>query len=52
LIGLNRVKTWILIAALGGLFILIGAWIGGLGGAIVALAISLVLNFSMYCFSD
>jgi heat shock protein HtpX len=52
LIGLNRVKTWILIAALGGLFILIGAWLGGRNGAIVALAIALVFNFSMYWFSD
>jgi len=52
LIGLNRVKTWILIAALGGLFVLIGAWFGGSTGAIVALAIALVFNFSMYWFSD
>ena len=50
LIGLNRVKTWILIAALGGLFVLIGAWFGV--PAIVALAIALVFNFSMYWFSD
>lgn len=52
MIGLNRVKTWILIAALGGLFVLIGAWFGGSTGAIVALAIALVFNFSMYWFSD
>jgi heat shock protein HtpX len=52
LIGLNRVKTWILIAALGGLFVLIGAWFGGSTGAIVALAIALVFNFSLYWFSD
>src|SRR5262245_64919155 len=52
LIGLNRIKTWILIAALGGLFVLIGAWIGGPSGAIVALAIALVFTFWMYWFSD
>ena len=52
MIGLNRVKTWVLIAAMGGLFVLIGAWIGGSSGAIVALAIALVFNFSMYWFSD
>jgi heat shock protein HtpX len=52
MIGLNRVKTWILIAALGGLFVLIGQWLGGTSGAITALAIALVFNFSMYWFSD
>lgn len=52
MIGLNRVKTWILIAALGGLFVLIGQWLGGTQGAIIALAIALVFNFSMYWFSD
>jgi heat shock protein HtpX len=50
-IGLNRVKTWILIAAMGGLFVLIGGVIGGQNGMIVALAIALVFNFSMYWFS-
>jgi heat shock protein HtpX len=50
--GINRLKTWILIAALGGLFILVGQWIGGTGGAAVALVIALVFNFSMYWFSD
>ena len=52
MIGINRVKTWILIAAMGGLFVLIGAMLGGRQGAIVALAIALVFNFSMYWFSD
>jgi heat shock protein HtpX len=50
--GINRVKTWVLIAALGGLFVLIGGWIGGTNGAAIALAIALVFNFSMYWFSD
>jgi heat shock protein HtpX len=50
-IGLNRVKTWILIAAMGGLFVLIGGVIGGQNGMIVALAIALIFNFSMYWFS-
>ncbi len=52
MIGLNRVKTWVLIAALGGLFVLIGGMLGGRGGMVVALAIALVFNFSMYWFSD
>jgi heat shock protein HtpX len=51
-IGLNRVKTWILIAALGGLFVLVGSWLGGTQGAAIALVIALVFNFSMYWFSD
>src|SRR5205807_6348787 len=50
--GINRMKTWILIAALGGLFVVVGSLIGGTNGAIIALAIALVFNFSMYWFSD
>jgi heat shock protein HtpX len=50
--GINRAKTWILIAALGGLFVLVGQWIGGTGGAATALVIAFVFNFSMYWFSD
>lgn len=50
--GINRLKTWILIAALGGLFVLIGAWLGGTTGAVIALGFALVFNFSMYWFSD
>ena len=52
MIGLNRAKTWILIAALGGLFVVIGGVIGGRGGMVTALLIALVFNFSMYWFSD
>jgi heat shock protein HtpX len=50
--GINRLKTWVLIAAMGGLFVLIGAWIGGTSGAAIALAIGLVFNFAMYWYSD
>jgi heat shock protein HtpX len=50
--GINRMKTWILIAALGGLFVLIGQWLGGSSGAVIALGIALIFNFSMYWFSD
>jgi heat shock protein HtpX len=52
MIGLNRIKTWVLIAALGGLFVLIGGAIGGQQGMVLALGIALVFNFSMYWFSD
>jgi heat shock protein HtpX len=51
-IGINRVKTWVLIAALAGLFVAVGAWIGGAQGATIALGLALVFNFSMYWFSD
>jgi heat shock protein HtpX len=50
--GINRMKTWILIAALGGLFVVIGNAIAGTTGAEIALGIALVFNFSMYWFSD
>jgi heat shock protein HtpX len=50
--GMNRMKTWILIAALGGLFVLIGGAIGGTSGAVIALGFALVFNFTMYWFSD
>ena len=50
--GINRMKTWVLIAGLGGLFVLVGAWIGGSQGAMIALAFGLVFNFSMYWYSD
>jgi heat shock protein HtpX len=50
--GINRVKTWVLIAALGGLFVLIGFRLGGTGGAAIALGLALVFNFSMYWYSD
>jgi heat shock protein HtpX len=49
--GINRLKTWVLIAALGGLFVLIGS-IWGTNGMVIALIIALVFNFSMYWFSD
>jgi heat shock protein HtpX len=49
--GINRVKTWVLIAALGGLFVVIGSF-WGTNGMVIALGIALVFNFSMYWFSD
>jgi heat shock protein HtpX len=48
----NRAKTWVLIAALGGLFVLIGSLIGGNRGAVIALIIALAFNFAMYWYSD
>jgi len=51
MIGINRVKTWILIAAMGGLFVVIGAALGGRSGAAFALIVALVFNFAMYWWS-
>ena len=50
--GINRLKTWVLIAAMGGLFIVVGQYFGGTNGATIALVLAVVFNFSMYWFSD
>jgi heat shock protein HtpX len=50
--GINQLKTWVLIAALGGLFVIVGQLLGGTNGAVIALVLALVFNFSMYWFSD
>ena len=52
MIGMNRVKTWVLIAALGGLFVAVGTWIGGRQGATIALVLALAFNAIMYWSSD
>jgi heat shock protein HtpX len=48
----NRVKTWILIAGLMGVFVGVGALVGGRGGMTIALVLALVFNMAMYWFSD
>jgi heat shock protein HtpX len=50
--GINRLKTWVLIAAMGGLFIVVGQLLGGTNGATIALILAVVFNFAMYWFSD
>ncbi len=56
--GINRIKTWTLIAAMGGLFVLIGGAVGAFTsmgastGALIFLGIGLVFNFAMYWYSD
>jgi heat shock protein HtpX len=50
-IGINRAKTWVLIAALGGLFVVVGYAIGGAGGGAIAIGLALVFNFAMYWYS-
>ncbi|HET9310627.1 MAG TPA: zinc metalloprotease HtpX [Actinomycetota bacterium] len=49
--GINRAKTWVLIAGLLGLFLLVGYLIGGRAGMTVALVLGLVFNFAMYWWS-
>ena len=49
---MNRTKTWVLIAALMGLFVVIGNWIGGGAGMTVALVLALGFNLAMYFMSD
>lgn len=48
----NNVKTLVLMAVLGALFVLVGQVLGGTGGAIVAFGIAALLNFGMYFFSE
>jgi heat shock protein HtpX len=49
---MNQVKTVVLLAALGGLLVVLGGYMGGRNGATIALVIALVLNFGSYWFSD
>ena len=48
----NQLKTWLLLAALGGLLVLFGRLLGGATGMVVALGLAVVLNFGVYWFSD
>jgi heat shock protein HtpX len=49
----NRVKTWVLIAALGGLFVLLGEVLfHGTQGLAIGLLFGFGFNFAMYWFSD
>ncbi len=48
---MNRVKTWVLIAALGGLFVAVGS-IWGPNGMVLGLVLGIGFNLAMYWFSD
>jgi len=49
---MNNVKTFVLMAGLMGLFLLVGQLLGGSQGLILALAFGSLFNFIMYFFSD
>ena len=49
---MNNVKTFVLMAGLMGLFLLVGQLLGGSQGLILALVFGSVFNFIMYFFSD
>jgi heat shock protein HtpX len=49
---MNNVKTFVLMAGLLGLFLLVGQMLGGSSGLVAALVIGSLFNFVMYFFSD
>jgi heat shock protein HtpX len=49
---MNNVKTFVLMAGLLGLFVLVGQLLGGSSGLVAALVIGSLFNFVMYFFSD
>ena len=49
---MNFLKTTVLLAALTGLLVAIGGYIGGVGGMVVFLVIAAVMNMGAYWFSD
>jgi heat shock protein HtpX len=49
---MNNVKTFVLLAGLLGLFLLVGQLIGGSSGLLAALVFGSIFNFVMYFFSD
>ena len=49
---MNQIKTVLLLGALTGLLLLVGGLLGGQSGLIVALILSVVMNFGAYWFSD
>jgi heat shock protein HtpX len=49
---MNNVKTFVLMAGLLSLFVLVGQLLGGSSGLVAALVIGSIFNFVMYFFSD
>jgi heat shock protein HtpX len=49
---MNTLKSFLLMAILTVLLVLIGNWVGGRGGMMIAFLIALAMNFGSYWFSD
>lgn len=49
---MNTLKVGLLLTALTALFLLIGQWVGGSGGMVLALGLALAMNVGSYWFSD
>jgi len=49
---MNTLKSVILLAGLSGILIVIGGYLGGQGGATIALVIAIAMNFTSYWWSD
>ncbi|MFA5306877.1 MAG: zinc metalloprotease HtpX [Candidatus Babeliales bacterium] len=48
----NQIKTALLLGSLSGLFFLLGYWLGGNNGLVLAFIISILMNFGVYFFAD
>lgn len=49
---INQIKTTVLLAALTALILLIGNWLGGSGGLILAFGLAVFMNMGAYWYSD
>jgi len=49
---MNNIKTFILLAAMTALLMIIGHFLGGHTGVIIALVMAIIMNFSAYWYSD
>jgi len=48
----NTMKTFVLLAGIGGIFVMLGSLFGGIGGAILGLAIAFAITGASYWYSD
>lgn len=48
----NTMKTFVLLAGIGGIFVLLGSLFGGIGGALIGLVIAFAITGASYWYSD